>query len=103
MFSSCNTVLACDWLLQENMWGPAPAVNPNIAGHQHATTARNQDDTAGARQASGNAASSGGGGGGAGGGRKKNKRMQKIDSSILGFTLTAAAGRVNVGEIENPH
>jgi len=33
--------------------------------------------------------------------KKKKKRMQKIDSSILGFTVQAAPDRYNVGEIDS--
>ena len=80
--------------LQENMWGPAPAVNPNIMSNQpsarHQAGSNKHDDTTGSAAA-------------AGGGKKKSKKMQKVDASILGFTCTAAAGRVNIGEIENPH
>lgn len=34
-------------------------------------------------------------------GGKKKKKMQKVDSSILGFNVCANSERVNIGEIEN--
>ncbi|CAH1772880.1 unnamed protein product [Owenia fusiformis] len=62
---------------EENMWGPAPAVNPN-EGRQ---TQNNNDDKAVKN-------------------KKKKSKMQKLDPSILGFSVHAAPDRVNVGEID---
>lgn len=64
------------WLLQE-IWGPAQAVNPNL---------KNEDRIASSGSNKNN---------------KKKKRMQKVDSSILGFTVHADTERLNMGEIEN--
>lgn len=33
--------------------------------------------------------------------KKKKQRMQKVDPSILGFSVNAAAERVNMGEIQS--
>lgn len=34
-------------------------------------------------------------------GGKKKKKMQKVDSSILGFNVCANSERVNIGEIDS--
>jgi hypothetical protein len=71
-------------LLQESLWGPAPAVNPNLG--------RNPAETTAAKS----------------GGDKKKKnakksKVQKMDAaSLLGFTVGASSSRLDVGEIEKP-
>ena len=68
------------------MLGPTPAVNPNMTrgggggGQQGAAPSAALDAAAK-------------------GGKKKKKRMQKLDNSVLGFTVHAAPDRINVGEI----
>ena len=74
-------------VFQQNLWGPAPAVNPGATRQKQSSK---QTDSG----ATGNASSNNGGS------KKRGKKMQKVDSSILGFTCTAAAGRVNIGEID---
>lgn len=64
------------------MWGPAPAITPSSVS-----------------KPSGNPESSGGK---RGDNRRKKKRMQKMDPSMLGYTVHANSNRVNVGEIETP-
>ncbi|RUS83745.1 hypothetical protein EGW08_008496, partial [Elysia chlorotica] len=76
---------------EDSIWGPAPAVNPHI-------------------QVRSNNNSSGGGDGGEGGtgplstkgkNRKKKQKMQKVDGSILGFTVHSDPNRKNAaGELE---
>jgi PERQ amino acid-rich with GYF domain-containing protein len=63
------------------MWGPAPAVNPNLnrSGGQISGDFEKMTGVAG---------------------KKSKKKMQKLDNSILGFTVHAAPDRVNVGEID---
>lgn len=63
------------------MWGPAPAITP-------ATNPKSGTQTS-CEAASGAS------------GKKKKKRMQKLDSSVLGFTVHADPNRVNAGEIDN--
>nr|CAB3249020.1 PERQ amino acid-rich with GYF domain-containing protein 2 [Phallusia mammillata] len=36
-------------------------------------------------------------------GKRKQKKLQKVDPSILGFSVNAASNRVNMGEIETPN
>uniref|UniRef100_H2Z8R9 GYF domain-containing protein n=1 Tax=Ciona savignyi TaxID=51511 RepID=H2Z8R9_CIOSA len=36
-------------------------------------------------------------------GKRKQKKLQKVDPSILGFSVNAASGRVNMGEIDTPN
>jgi len=74
------------FVLQESMWGPAPAVNPNITRSSSGT---NKVSSASARYSAGEDTKK----------NKKKKKMQKLDSSILGFTVHAAPDRVNAGEI----
>ena len=79
-------VLRRMFVLQESMWGPAPAVNPNITRSSSGT---NKVSSASARYTAGEDTKK----------NKKKKKMQKLDSSILGFTVHAAPDRVNAGEI----
>lgn len=62
---------------QDSIWGPAPARDFRQSGG-------NQHSESDSQKAKG----------------KKKKKMQKIDSSILGFTCAADPDRINVGEIE---
>ncbi|XP_041377891.1 GRB10-interacting GYF protein 2-like isoform X2 [Gigantopelta aegis] len=59
---------------EDSIWGPAPAVNPK----------ETRSALTDVEKAKG----------------KKKKRMQKIDQSILGFTVHASQNRVNAGEID---
>ena len=61
------------------MLGPAPAVNPNL----NRTSGQNSGEFEKLASA-----------------KNKKKKMQKLDSSILGFTVHANPDRVNAGEIE---
>lgn len=76
------------------MWGPAPALNPKGSSRQHSSKQQQHQSSDGA---TGNASTNNGGSNGS---KKRGKKMQKVDSSILGFTCTAAATRVNIGEID---
>ena len=93
------------------MWGPAPAVNPNLtrssSGGSNKVSSASSYKVSSASSAS-NAASykvssaSNAASYAASEDAKKNKKkrkMQKLDSSILGFTVHAAPDRVNAGEI----
>uniref|UniRef100_K1QGD0 PERQ amino acid-rich with GYF domain-containing protein 2 n=1 Tax=Magallana gigas TaxID=29159 RepID=K1QGD0_MAGGI len=62
---------------EDSIWGPAPARDFRQSGG-------NQHSESDSQKAKG----------------KKKKKMQKIDSSILGFTCAADPDRINVGEIE---
>lgn len=35
-------------------------------------------------------------------GKRKQKKLQRVDPSILGFSVNAASDRVNMGEIDTP-
>lgn len=63
--------------VEDSIWGPAPARDFRQSGG-------NQHSESDSQKAKG----------------KKKKKMQKIDSSILGFTCAADPDRINVGEIE---
>lgn len=67
------------------MWGPAPAVNPNLT---RSSSGPNKVNSTGNYTSNEDAKKN-----------KKKKKMQKLDSSILGFTVHAAPDRVNAGEI----
>ena len=69
------------------MWGPAPAVNPNLT-RSSSSSGPNKVSSTGNYTSSEDAKKN-----------KKKKKMQKLDSSILGFTVHAAPDRVNAGEI----
>ena len=73
------------------MWGPAPAVNPNLtrsSSGNKVSSATSASSSASSYAASEDAKKN-----------KKKRKMQKLDSSILGFTVHAAPDRVNAGEI----
>jgi hypothetical protein len=76
-------------LLQESIWGPAPALNPRESrGHSHTEKAT---DPQGFTEVAGKAKAG-----------KKKKKMQKLDgSSLLGFTVAKDPNRKNAGEIES--
>ncbi|XP_048776485.1 GRB10-interacting GYF protein 2-like isoform X2 [Ostrea edulis] len=63
--------------VEDSIWGPAPA-------RDFRQSSGNQYSESDSQKAKG----------------KKKKKMQKIDSSILGFTCAADPDRINVGEIE---
>ncbi|XP_061162750.1 GRB10-interacting GYF protein 2-like [Saccostrea echinata] len=63
--------------VEDSIWGPAPARDFRQSGG-------NQNNDSDTQKAKG----------------KKKKKMQKIDSSILGFTCAADPDRINVGEID---
>ncbi|XP_064643332.1 GRB10-interacting GYF protein 2-like isoform X2 [Lineus longissimus] len=65
---------------EDSMWGPAPAVNPNLS--------KVGGQVPGDFQMVGAA------------NKKAKKKMQKLDNSILGFTVHANPDRINAGEIE---
>ncbi|GAB6018636.1 hypothetical protein CHUAL_000317 [Chamberlinius hualienensis] len=65
--------------VEENMWGPARAINPSLSKPQ-----TNESD-----------------GNKSGGKKKKKSKMHKIDNTILGFTVHAAMDRINVGDIDH--
>ena len=79
-------------ILQELMWGPAPAITPsaiksnasssNSIGHGVADSNNSNDVNAKVAKA-------------------KKKKGKRIDSSILGFTVQADPDRINAGEIEH--
>jgi len=75
----------------------AAAGNQQKGGQRQETNAGNGTTNKSKVEASG-----GGEAGGVQGGQqqKKKKRMQKIDSSILGFTVHADPERLNMGEID---
>ncbi|XP_014662158.1 PREDICTED: PERQ amino acid-rich with GYF domain-containing protein 2-like [Priapulus caudatus] len=68
---------------KDSMWGPAPAITPSGGGKQSVHP----------EQGSGGATKRGDG-------KKKKKKMQKMDPSMLGYTVHANSSRVNAGEIE---
>lgn len=69
---------------QDNtLWGPAPAVNPVV--NKSNSQPSNDDGNSNAKGKSK---------------RRKNK-MQKLDSSMLGFTVQSNPDRLNVGEIDH--
>jgi len=74
----------CVTLFQDSIWGPAPAVNPKES-RGGGSSNNNDFDPANARNKN----------------KKKKGKMQKIDQSILGFTVHAETARVNAGEIDN--
>jgi len=94
---------------EDGLWGPAPALNPLLARQQAAARQQQQQlkhgqqsnksatHTASRSSAAGSADVSASD---AGGGSKKKKRMQKLDSSVLGFTVIADPQRTNAGELE---
>ena len=63
--------------LQESIWGPAPARDYRQPTNQQPDFEMQKNK-----------------------GGKKKKKMMKIDSSILGFTVSADPERKNVGELE---
>lgn len=67
-------------VLQDSIWGPAPAINPKesrpLSSYGDSDSARNKN-------------------------RKGKKKMQRLDASNLGFTVHAAPDRINVGQIES--
>lgn len=65
-------------VLQESIWGPAPARD-----YRQQTNQQSDFDSQKNK------------------GGKKKKKMMKIDSSILGFTVSADPERKNVGEMED--
>ena len=79
--------------IQDSIWGPAPAVNPHI--QTRATNNSSAGGGDGGESGSGSAASKGKN-------RKKKQRMQKVDGSILGFTVHSDPNRKNAaGELES--
>jgi PERQ amino acid-rich with GYF domain-containing protein len=70
---------------QDDIWAPAPAINPS-EGRSQANT-NNQNNSALDEDAKLS--------------KKRKKRMQKVDQKFLGFTVHAAPDRINIGEIEN--
>lgn len=62
------------------MWGPAPAIMPN----QNKSSCHDGDSKNGSSSK-----------------KKKKGRMQKLDNSVLGFTVYADPTRLNVGEIDH--
>lgn len=67
---------------EENMWGPAPAITPSV----NKSSSQHEFDS---------------GIGGGKGKKKKKNRMQKVDNSMLGFTVQPDPDRINVGEIDH--
>ena len=67
--------------LQDSIWGPAAAVNPQLSRQNPMAHQAFSDDSKASK-------------------KKKKSKMQKLDSSILGFTVHAGADRINVGEID---
>ena len=96
--------------MQESMWGPAPAVNPLQGRGLSAVTASTTSvgtftHPAQQLQANNNNTTMAGTAPGYESEDSKNKKkrknkMQKLDASILGFTVQAAPDRVNIGEID---
>ncbi|CAL1545912.1 unnamed protein product [Lymnaea stagnalis] len=77
---------------EDSIWGPAPAINPH-----------NQVRGGGTGTGNGSTANDGGETiSGKGKNRKKKQKMQKLDGSILGFTVQADPNRKNAaGEFES--
>lgn len=74
------------FLIQENtLWGPAPAVNPIVNKSSNSQPSNDNDGNSNAKGKSK---------------RRKNK-MQKLDNSMLGFTVQSNPDRLNVGEIDH--
>lgn len=71
------------YLLQENLWGPAPAVNP--ASKQRNNPGSEQSNAANADKKKK-------------AGPKKTKKMDA--TALLGFSVGASSTRLNIGEIE---
>lgn len=68
-------------VLQDSIWGPAPAITPREL-RQPNPALFNDDGQKGKAN------------------KKKKSRMMRIDASILGFTVHAAPDRI-VGEIDS--
>ncbi|XP_055940782.1 GRB10-interacting GYF protein 2-like [Argiope bruennichi] len=66
------------------LWGPAPAITPTV--NKNPTPTTNEND---------------GGSNMKGKSKKKKGKMQKLDSSMLGFTVQSNPDRLNVGEIDH--
>ena len=83
--------------VQDGLWGPAPALNPLLARQQAAARQQQQQQKTNqqSNKPANHSASKTGGGAG-----KKKKRMQKVDSSVLGFTVIADPERTNAGELD---
>ncbi|KAG1673592.1 GRB10-interacting GYF protein 2 [Nymphon striatum] len=64
---------------EENMWGPAPAIMPNQIKVLNDESAKSNSTCK----------------------KKKKGKMQKLDNSVLGFTVHADPTRINVGEIDH--
>ncbi|KFM74170.1 PERQ amino acid-rich with GYF domain-containing protein, partial [Stegodyphus mimosarum] len=70
---------------EDNMlWGPAPAITPAV----NKTNMQTSNDCDGNSSTKGKA-------------KRKRNRMQKLDSSMLGFTVQSNPDRLNVGEIDH--
>ena len=67
---------------QESLWGPAPAVNPNI--QRSSSTVADQSSKSADKKKKG----------------AKRKAVKTDATSLLGFTVGASSTRMNVGEIE---
>ena len=80
------------------MWGPAPAVNPNLKYDDHRSSNNNGPSSGSSNVGGGNTSGSNISSKNA---AKRKKRMMKMDSSILGFTVHADPERVNMGNIES--
>lgn len=75
-------------LVQESIWGPAPALNPRETRGSAQTAAADHGFTEV--------------GGKSKGAKKKKNKMQKLDcSTLLGFTVEKDPNRKNAGEIES--
>ena len=72
--------VAC-FLLKDNLWGPAPAVNPPT--HRTSDSPSNQVANDKKKKAV-----------------RKNKGGKMDATALLGFTVGASSHRLNVGEIE---
>ncbi|CAG0914312.1 unnamed protein product [Notodromas monacha] len=85
---------------EDSMLGPAKAINPNSQSsqssqvHHHSNTGNHSSMSSQTLSADAFHVVKGKGK------SKKNKKMQKVDNSILGFSVTAASDRVNVGDRE---
>lgn len=70
--------------IEENMWGPAPAITPSV--YRTPASSVNGCDVNSATK---------------GKIKKRKGRMQKLDNSMLGFTVQPNPDRINVGEIDH--
>jgi PERQ amino acid-rich with GYF domain-containing protein len=84
---------------EDSLWGPAPALNPQLSRQQQSVSsgATTKQQQKGGSEKVREVTMHGSAAPGAG---KKKKRMQKVDNSVLGFTVIADPERTNYGDLD---